>query len=134
MVSSYTANLAAFLTIETPISLIESVDDLVARKVQFGAKLEGSTLAFFRESENEDYRQMYEYMYANPHLMTKSNEVGLERAKNGKYAFLMESSTIEYVIQRNCEVDKVGKQLDEKGYGIAMKKGKATRTPTFMKF
>lgn len=123
MVSSYTANLAAFLTIENPSPLIESVEDLYGGKVEYGAKLGGSTLAFFRESENEDYRKMYEYMSQNPQLMTTSNEEGLEKAKEGKYAFLMESSSIEYMIQRNCEVDQVGNKLDEKGYGIAMKKG-----------
>lgn len=124
MVSSYTANLAAFLTIENPSPLIESVDDLVQGKVKYGAKAGGSTLAFFRDSENEQYKKMYEYMYNNAAYMTASNEEGMDRAKAGKYAFLMESSTIEYVTQRNCEVVQVGNKLDEKGYGIAMKKCK----------
>lgn len=124
MVSSYTANLAAFLTFENPASLIENVQDLVAGKVQYGAKAPGSTVAFFRDSEDPDYKKMYDYMLENPTLMFTSNEKGLERAKKGKYAFLMESSTIEYITQRNCEVVQVGEKLDEKGYGIAMKKSK----------
>lgn len=122
MVSSYTANLAAFLTIENPYPIIESVDDLVAGKVLYGAKAGGSTLAFFRDSENEDYKKMYEYMLSHPELMTKDNDEGLEKAKKERYAFLMESSTIEFMTQRHCEVAQVGGKLDEKGYGIAMKK------------
>lgn len=122
MVSSYTANLAAFLTIENPSPLIESVKDLVNGKVKYGAKSVGSTIAFFRDSENEDYKKMYEYMSSNPSLMTSSNDEGLAKAVAGKYAFLMESSTIEYMTQRNCDVVQVGSKLDEKGYGIAMKK------------
>lgn len=122
MVSSYTANLAAFLTIENPSPLIESVKDLVNGKVSYGAKSPGSTFTFFRDSENEDYKKMYEYMTNNPSLMTGSNDEGLAKAKLGKYAFLMESSTIEYMTQRNCDVSQVGSKLDEKGYGIAMKK------------
>lgn len=66
---------------------------------------------------------MYEYMSKHPEHMTSSNDDGLERAKASKYAFLMESSTIEYMEQRNCEVAHVGDKLDQKGYGIAMKKG-----------
>lgn len=124
MVSSYTANLAAFLTIENPSPLIESVQDLVNEKVKYGAKASGSTLAFFRDSENDDYKKMYKYMQEHPQLMTSSNEEGLDKAKKGKYAFLMESSTIEYSTQRHCEVVQVGGMLDEKGYGIAMKKSK----------
>jgi hypothetical protein len=38
----------------------------------------------------------------------------------GSYAFLMESTSIEYVIERNCELTQVGGLLDSKGYGIAM--------------
>lgn len=34
----------------------------------------------------------------------------------------MESSSIEYMIERNCEVTQVGGLLDDKGYGIAMRK------------
>lgn len=124
MVSSYTANLAAFLTIENPSPLIESVDDLVAGKVIYGAKKSGSTMAFFRDSENDNYKKMYEYMTNNPTMMTDTNEEGLDRAENKKYAFLMESSTIEYMTQRHCGVVQVGNKLDEKGYGIAMKKSK----------
>lgn len=122
MVSSYTANLAAFLTIENPYPLIESVNDLVEGKVPYGAKSTGSTVTFFRDSENPNYQKMYEYMISHPELMPKDNDEGLERAKKGKYAFLMESSTIEFMTQRHCEVAQVGGKLDEKGYGIAMKK------------
>lgn len=39
----------------------------------------------------------------------------------GSYAFLMESTSIEYVIERNCELTQIGGMLDSKGYGIAMR-------------
>lgn len=39
----------------------------------------------------------------------------------GSYAFLMESTSIEYVIERNCELTQFGGMLDSKGYGIAMR-------------
>lgn len=67
---------------------------------------------------------MYNYMVQHPELMTKDNGQGLDWAKkkNLNYAFLMESSSIEYIIERNCDVTQVGGLLDEKGYGIAMRK------------
>ena len=40
---------------------------------------------------------------------------------NNKY---FQSSTIEYMVQRHCHVQQVGTLLDEKGYGIGMKKSK----------
>lgn len=34
----------------------------------------------------------------------------------------MESTSIEYLTERNCMVTQIGGLLDEKGYGIAMRK------------
>ena len=46
---SYTANLAAFLTIETPFHAFRNVEELANQKnVKYGAKLGGSTVNFFR--------------------------------------------------------------------------------------
>lgn len=57
-----------------------------------------------------------------PSVFTKSNQEGVERVIKGKrgYAFLMESTSIEYEVERNCELTQVGGLLDSKGYGIAM--------------
>lgn len=59
---------------------------------------------------------------ARPSVFAKNNEEGMERVKKGKrlYAFLMESTTLEYITERNCELTQVGGLLDSKGYGIAM--------------
>ena len=35
----------------------------------------------------------------------------------------MESSSIEYIMERDCDLAKVGGELDSKSYGIGMKKG-----------
>ena len=42
---------------------------------------------------------------------------------DGQFAFLMESNSIQYQIERNCELIQVGKLLDSKGYGIAFTPG-----------
>jgi ionotropic kainate glutamate receptor 2 len=55
MISSYTANLAAFLTVERMDSPIESAEDLAKQtKIKYGALRGGSTAAFFRVSEVAD--------------------------------------------------------------------------------
>lgn len=49
MISSYTANLAAFLTVERMDSPIESAEDLAKQtRIKYGALKGGSTAAFFR--------------------------------------------------------------------------------------
>lgn len=80
-------------------------------------------LLFKKEAEGPVYQKMYEYMMAHPELLTKDNDEGLKRVKESNYAFLMESTSIEYMVERECNVTKIGNNIDEKGYGIAMKKG-----------
>ena len=49
MISSYTANLAAFLTVERMESPSESAEDLAKQtKIKYGCLGSGSTRAFFR--------------------------------------------------------------------------------------
>ena len=49
MISSYTANLAAFLTVERMESPIESAEDLAKQtSIKYGCLESGSTRAFFR--------------------------------------------------------------------------------------
>lgn len=49
IISSYTANLAAFLTVERMVTPINSAEDLAAQtEVQYGTLYHGSTWDFFR--------------------------------------------------------------------------------------
>ncbi len=49
-------------------------------------------------------------------VMVSSNDEGIEKVieNDGKYAYLMEDSTIQYQIERNCKVTQVGGPLDNK--------------------
>lgn len=58
---------------------------------------------------------------AKPTVFVKDNNEGMKRVLREKnYAFFMESATIEYMVERHCELTQVGGLLDNKGYGIAM--------------
>ncbi|XP_076280538.1 glutamate receptor ionotropic, kainate 2 [Lasioglossum baleicum] len=132
MISSYTANLAAFLTVEKSGTPIKGVEDLAKQtKIKYGSVDGGSTSAFFRDSNYSTYQRMYTAMMeARPSVFTKTNDEGVERvAKKRDYAFLMESTTIEYRMERNCQLTKVGGLIDNKGYGIALPRNSPYRTP-----
>jgi len=65
-----------------------------------------------------------------PKVFVRSNEEGVARvrAENGKYAFLAESTTIDYMNQSPpCDTMKVGGNLDSKGYGVATPLGSDLR-------
>lgn len=121
LVSSYTANLAAFLTVERMDNPIQSADDLAKQtKVYYGCLKSGSTRAFFQRSNYTTYARMWSFMESKrAETLLESNQKGVERVKKGDFAFLMESTTIEYTVERNCDLSQVGSLLDQKGYGIA---------------
>lgn len=124
MINSYTANLAAFLTSSRMGSSIENVNDLAAQtKVKYGAVKGASTMNFFKESNFSIYQKMWAAMESSqPSVFTESNEEGVRRVKTSRerYAFLMESTVLEYIIERDCKLFQVGGWLDYKTYGIAM--------------
>ncbi|XP_077486226.1 glutamate receptor ionotropic, kainate 2-like [Amblyomma americanum] len=127
LVSSYTANLTAFLTRERLHSPMESVEDLAKQsEVRFGCVRSGSTQAFFKESKHETYERMWHGMQQD---LVSSDAEGVARVENGGYAFLTESASIEYIVQRRCHLTQVGGLLDSKGYGIAMPHGSPYRRP-----
>ncbi|EZA54693.1 glutamate receptor ionotropic, kainate 2 isoform X2 [Ooceraea biroi] len=133
MISSYTANLAAFLTAEKMDTPIKNVEDLAKQtKIKYGALKGGSTSTFFRDSNYSTYKRMWNTMVeTKPSVFTKDNEDGVDRVVKEKrqYAFLMESTSIEYKMERNCEIDKIGGLIDNKGYGIALPRNSPYRTP-----
>ena len=58
---------------------------------------------------------------AEPNVFVSNNDEGFERVRNsnGRYAFLAESTTIEFQNQQTpCNTMTVGANLDTKGYGI----------------
>ncbi|XP_062309118.1 glutamate receptor 1b isoform X2 [Osmerus eperlanus] len=134
IISSYTANLAAFLTVERMVSPIESAEDLAKQtEIAYGTLDGGSTKEFFRRSKIAVFEKMWSYMKsADPTVFVKNTNEGVIRVRKskGRYAYLLESTMNEYIEQRKpCDTMKVGGNLDSKGYGVATPKGSALRIP-----
>jgi len=90
-----------------------------------------------QESKIPTYQRMWNYMEATHErsvalgepsvsVFVRSSEEGIERVLRGSYAFLMESTMIEYNIQQNCDLMQIGGLLDSKGYGIGTQIGKSS--------
>ncbi|XP_026643007.1 glutamate receptor ionotropic, kainate 1 isoform X6 [Microtus ochrogaster] len=120
IISSYTANLAAFLTVERMESPIDSADDLAKQtKIEYGAVRDGSTMTFFKKSKISTYEKMWAFMSSRQQsALVKNSDEGIQRVLTTDYALLMESTSIEYVTQRNCNLTQIGGLIDSKGYGV----------------
>ncbi|CAD5211404.1 unnamed protein product [Bursaphelenchus okinawaensis] len=128
-ISSYTAQLAAFLTVERMSTSIENAMDLASQqRIKFGTLKNGSTMDFFRESKIPIYERMWSVMQStSPTVFVNSSKEGIARVKAGSYAYMMESIMIEYQKGQDCDLETIGGLLDSKGYGVAVPKGSPLR-------
>jgi len=123
LLSIYVANLSPFLNPETNQYPIATAEDLASQvHIKFGAVKSGSTEAFFKQSQKDVYERMWAQMSLNSDVFTKSNKEGIEkvREQNGKYVFLMESTSADYVINRQCDLTTAGGLLNIISYGIGL--------------
>lgn len=64
----------------------------------------------------ETYKKMWRSMdNKRPSVFTTTYEDGIKRVNQGNYAFLMESTMLDYIIQRDCNLTQIGGLLDTKG-------------------
>ncbi|OQV15920.1 Glutamate receptor ionotropic, kainate 2 [Hypsibius exemplaris] len=120
----FIAKLASVLTVEKMSVPFSSVDELVKhQEIRYGMLNHGSTFEFFQDSKIPIYKEMFEKMNASfPSVFVDSYDEGVKRVASEKYAFLMESTEIEYRVQRNCDVTQIGGTLNTIQYGIGTPK------------
>lgn len=130
MVAAYTANLAAFLTVEKVVYPIESAEDLsLQTEIKYGCVATGSTRSFFSNSDIPTYARLWRGMSSDESNFVWSNREGRERVSRGGYAFFMESLSIDYIASRNCNLTQIGGLLDSKAYGLVVSKDSPFREP-----
>lgn len=121
---TYIAKLAAFVTSSKISNDIASLHDLVDQnKVQFGTIRGGATSVYFSDSNDTENRMAWNKMLSfKPDAFTKSNEEGVKRVQvsKGTYAFLMETTSLQYHVQRNLDLIQIGEAFGQKHYGIAV--------------
>ena len=127
LISSYTANLAAFLTVTKINTPVSSLSDLVSQtKIKYGTVQNTNAHAFFKNSKLEIFRKMWGFIDINNGLVNDSG-VGLERVMQGDYAFIWDAPVNRYFMMHNCDVMTVGEPFDQKGYGIGVPRGVSYR-------
>ena len=67
---------------------------------------------------------MFQFMERHqPYSYVSSVAEGIRRVQEEDYAFLMESTMIEYETSQVCNLTQVGGLIDSKDYGIGLRKG-----------
>lgn len=129
LISSYTANLAAFLTVKKINAPIKSVTDLASQtKIQYGTVKSSGIMQFFKQTTIEHFSKMWAQMSeVEPGSMVKDTEEGFLKVKEGNYAFFWDTTVNKYMTIMDCEFMEIGPHFDPKGFGIGVPPGATYR-------
>ena len=98
-----------------------SLYDLARQKdITYGTIEYSSTQSYFKTSNYRPHQRIWEGMDAfepSPHVRTTKE--GLGRVMRGDYVFFTDSTTVEYLLERNCILREVGGVFQTRGAAFA---------------
>uniref|UniRef100_A0A8C9TDR2 Glutamate receptor n=1 Tax=Scleropages formosus TaxID=113540 RepID=A0A8C9TDR2_SCLFO len=136
--SSYTANLAAYLTVSRMDSTIRTFQDLAKQiDLSYGTVRDSAVYDYFRAKgtnpleQDSTFAELWRTISKNngqDHSVSSPSE-GIRKAKKGPYAFLWDMAVVEYaaLTDDDCTITVTGNSMSSKGYGIAMQHGSPYR-------
>ncbi|XP_062398953.1 LOW QUALITY PROTEIN: glutamate receptor ionotropic, delta-2 [Sardina pilchardus] len=138
VISSYTANLAAFLTISRIENSIQSLQDLSKQTdLPYGTVLDSAVYDQVRNKALNPFERdpMYSQMWrminrtGGVENNVEESKEGIRKVKYGRFAFVWDAAVLEYVAinDEDCSFYTVGSSTPDRGYGIAMQHGSPYR-------
>ena len=128
VISTYTANLAAFLTVKGFSQGIHSLDDLALQtEIVYGTVKDSSVIEFFKNSPIEAHKRIYTFMTNTENALVESAEEGLHRVQNksdGEYVFMWDQPILDYFASHQpCKTRVVGTSFNSHGFGFGLPQG-----------
>ncbi|KAK1799656.1 hypothetical protein P4O66_006195, partial [Electrophorus voltai] len=118
LLACYFSNLSSKQDSESTHLMIKGFEDLANQNVvEYGTLAGSSTLAFFKNSNNPVYRRIYEHMERMKSYVSSMDE-GVQRAREGSFAFIGESVSLDLAVARHCELVRVHEVIGMRGYSI----------------
>ncbi|XP_066274575.1 glutamate receptor ionotropic, kainate 2-like isoform X1 [Branchiostoma lanceolatum] len=135
VITTYTANLTASLTVNRMSSSINSLEDLAAQTdIPYGLVRGGGYYKFFQSRATEPegiigsgtvFERMWYAMISIREHGVRNYVEGMGRARNGSYVYMADDTTLAYdvITDPECKLMMVGVPFLHRGYGIPTKKG-----------
>ncbi|KAH3888222.1 hypothetical protein DPMN_012253 [Dreissena polymorpha] len=124
--AAYTANLAAFLTLQQIDDRIKSVDHLARQtKVKYGVLNNSDLMQFFENSRDDPYERMWAFMKLNEDVSILSErKVGVSFVlEKDNYAYIDDGVINDYSAQKNCKLESIQQNFGVKHFGMGFPKG-----------
>ncbi|XP_064649607.1 glutamate receptor 4-like [Lineus longissimus] len=113
-----------------PSLKVRALDDLLKQPhMTVGCISGGSTMNFFRTSKIPIYLRIWDKMEKDVGSFVNTTSVAIQRVRKGGYAYLGESTLVDYAVRHSCDLVKVGGHLDSKSFALATPKGSAYTRP-----
>lgn len=107
------------LSADTKQVTIKSFLDLANQDViDYGTFEAGSTMAFFKNSNNPVYRRIHEHMERKRSYVSSMDE-GIRRVQEGNFAFIGEAISLDMAVARYCNLMRSEEAIAMRGYSIA---------------
>ncbi|XP_023213436.1 glutamate receptor ionotropic, kainate 2-like [Centruroides sculpturatus] len=133
LIAAYTAKLAAFMTVQNMKQAVNSLEDLVKfDTIPFGLLKDSHIEIFFANSHYEMHKIAYK-MIRKENTFVNDPYEGIERVRasyylpeghKDRFAFIHDSPVLDYaVMQKPCNVERVGRLFGLQNYGLGLPKG-----------
>ena len=114
------------------IEINNQTDGKSSVSLKFGVLKGGSTRHFISTSDHPLVVRLNQYFLQHPEDLVNTIKEGVERAAQGGYVMLMESSNAEYVANSMCQMRVLYDTVNMRqgfGYGIALPKNSTYLEP-----
>ncbi|XP_041955164.1 probable glutamate receptor isoform X1 [Alosa alosa] len=119
LLATYFSRVSAWLKSDQGHLSIQSFEDLAKQDIiEYGTVDGGSSLAFFKTSQNPVYRSIYAQMERRKSMVSNKEE-GIRRVLEGNFAFIGEAVSLDLVVGRYCNLVRCPQVVAMRGYGIA---------------
>ncbi|XP_005474351.1 glutamate receptor ionotropic, delta-1 isoform X1 [Oreochromis niloticus] len=136
--SSYTANLAAYLTVSRMDNAVRSFQDLSKQvDLVYGTVRDSAVYEYFRAKgtnpleQDSTYAELWKVINKNNGFenSVSSPSEGIKKAKRESYAFLWDMAVVEYaaLTDDDCTLTIAGNSMSTRGYGMALQHGSPYR-------
>ncbi|XP_049610023.1 probable glutamate receptor [Syngnathus scovelli] len=123
LLACYLANFNSALQLDKEHNSIKTFEDLANQdKIDFGTVENGSTMRFFKDSKIAVYRRIYQQMERKKSYVPNMEE-GVRRAREGNYALIGETVSLDLDVARHCELTRSEDVISMRAYSIAARQG-----------
>ncbi|KAM6925029.1 glutamate receptor U1 [Xenentodon cancila] len=119
LLASYFCNFNAMVHSNNKHVSVTTFEDLANQDViDYGTVESGSTMLFFKNSNNPVYRRIYQHMERKKSYVASTAE-GIRRAQEGNFAFIGEAVSLDLAVARYCKLTRAQEVISMRAYSIA---------------